>query len=57
MTKDQYIRALSASGNEYGSALEEFLNYYGLLGLQQATTEQLRDYCKAKGLKVEGTAL
>ena len=56
MNAAQYIALLSERGDRYGSLLLEFLERYGLNGLYQATADQLREFCRAKGLLVEGVA-
>lgn len=43
-TKDQLITYLSERSDRYGDKLVKFMDTYGLINLQQATVEQLREY-------------
>ena len=44
-TKDELIQMVSAfNETKYGDKLIDFMDTYGLIGLQDATVEQLREY-------------
>lgn len=48
--KSKLIRAISAAGDECGSALISFMEAYALGGLREATVEQLREYATRRGI-------
>ena len=48
---NKYIRTLAEkSKTERHELIEEFLNEYGLFGVQEATEEQLKEFVDKKGL-------
>lgn len=47
-TKDELINVISSQSNRYGDKLIDFMDTYGLINLQQATVQQLREYVSAK---------
>lgn len=51
MDKTDYIKLLSdASSTRYGDLLLECLNYYKVFGTAELTEEQLKEFCKLKGI-------
>lgn len=50
-TKGDMITAISHSGDRYGSALNEFCIRYSLMGLMDASEEQLREFIEEKGIE------
>ena len=45
-----YIKLLSNASGKRGELLLECLNYYDVYGLQELTEQQLKSFCKLKGL-------
>ena len=46
----KYILILSEASSKSGELLLECLNYYDVIGLCQLTENQVKDFCKLKGL-------
>lgn len=48
---DKYIKLLASASKTQGHELiEECLSCYGVIGIRELTRQQLKDFCKIKGL-------